>query len=402
MAFNFRSSRAPRQQRLARAQPKFPRQRSVGQAGLARMARLAMVGLAVLGLLAFFLGGEDKEALVAEVQQRGPEPQAGPEPQIGVEARENINLAGITNPSRIPPASASGGSTGNTPPASVPQPPASGEKSGQNTPQPEIRLYAPAASREKALEFGNPWGIPYVGYPLEEIAEVLTKKYAPIKVDTGGVRERILGQLPKGSGKTLALTLGASDPAQVFDADLLALIRQEKLPVTLFVTSRWALANTQTLMALAQEPLVSLAGHGKDFRPCSVDGKGLGVAGATATVLELLLEVEGNARDMQRIASVRPRWFQGADNVYDRVALAIIRDDLGFGVAGHSLPLGRAEADSPEGLARALSRAKDRDIVYSPLGQTQGALAAGLNKALPVLRKSGFTFVPLPSPGVVK
>ena len=418
MALGFRSSRASRQVRPPKPQPKFPRQRSVGQQALARAARLVMLGLVAAGVLLFFLGGDNQEAVVAEA----PVEKNLSAPATNTQTDEDINLAGITKPGWAPrPTPAEGQATAAKPAdATPPAPgqtqlatdqarPASGQPPATQTqastgakpsPQPQIRLYAPAASREKAEQFGNPWGIPYVGYSLEEIASLLTKKYSPIKVETSdATQDAILSVLPEKTGrsKTLALTFGAYDPAQVFDNDLLALVRQEKIPVTLFVSSRWATANSQTLMALAQEPLVAIAGHGKNFQPCSVDGKRLGVQGATGSVLELLHEVEGNARDMQRIASVRPQWFQGADGVYDRVALDIIQEDLGFFVAGHSLALSPAEVETPEVLARTLNRANDRDIVYSPLGLNQGTLAAGLRLALPGLKKAGFTFAPLPA-----
>ena len=423
MAFGFRSSKASRQAKPTRAQPKFPRQRSAGQRVLGRVARLVVFGLVAVGLLLFFLGEDGQEPVVAVAQMEESRPDAQVETPIGVEARENINLAGITRPGRAASpapnegqdaaASGRGADAG----SSQTQSPATQTRSGQAvagqaqkpaddqsarpSAQPEIRLYAPAGSREKAEIFGNPWGIPYVGYALEDVADVLKKKYSPIKVESiSAPNQGIMETLPEGArqGKTLALTLGAFDTGQVFDNDLLALVRQEKIPVTLFVSSRWAVANAQTLMNLAQEPLVTIAGHGKQFRPCSVDGKLLGVQGATGSVLELLQEVEGNARDLQRIASVRPAWFQGADGVYDRVALSIIRQDLGFGVAGHSLALNQTGGDTPDALARALTRAKDRDIIYSPLGQSQGALATGLRQALPDLKKAGFAFVPLPAP----
>ena len=255
-------------------------------------------------------------------------------------------------------------------------------------------IYADAVERHQ-----NPWGQPFVGYPLEEIAAILTEQYSGraiteqgknitgvyTRLDTAAFEARGI------SGAVVALTLDACD-GQKMDAEataLLAFVRQNRIPATIFVTSDWLRANTKVFMELAKEPLVEVAAHGRSHLGCTVTSlPGEKTAGSIA---ELVTEVEGNVRDIWRTASRRPRWFRCGTEVYDTVAIAIM-GDLAMRVAGSSVPLDAGI--STDEAKRILQQTKNNDIIFLRLADA-GIWMEPVKQVLPELVRKGMTFVRL-------
>lgn len=195
----------------------------------------------------------------------------------------------------------------------------------------------------------------------------------------------------------LALTLDACGPRpghSSFDADIIAYLRQHKIPATIFVTNSWMRANKAVLDDLARDPLFELAAHGARHRPCSVSGKSaFGVKG-TASIREVVEEVEGNARALERATGRRPRWFRSGTAHYDDAAVEIIRW-LGLDIAGFSLAADEGAALPAGEVARRVSRAKAGAIILCHLNHPESGAGKGLRAGLDRLREKGAVFVRL-------
>ena len=223
----------------------------------------------------------------------------------------------------------------------------------------------------------------------------------PAPSGSEGVAPAPAATAPAGNGRpTVALTLDACDGKKgaSYDAGIIALLREKKIPATIFVTSLWMRNNPETLRELASDPLFEIAAHGSRHKPCSVNGNSVYGIKGTASFDELVREVEGNARDIAAATGKRPRWFRSGTAYYDDVAVRVIRD-LDLGIAGYSIA-GDEGASLPAAkvAAKTLS-AKDGDILLYHLNHPRGGTREGLERSLPALLEKGYVFVRL-SPNV--
>ena len=200
-----------------------------------------------------------------------------------------------------------------------------------------------------------------------------------------------------GEGKCLALTFdacGYGKKSQGYDAALIAALRREQVPATLFISGLWADAHPDLVKLLAADPLFEIENHGLRHLPCSVNGHGAYHLPGTRNAEDVVLEVEGNAEKLQTLTGRKPHYFRAGTAMYDDVALAIIAD-LGDTVAGFSV-LGDAGATySAAQVQTALLSARPGDMVICHMNHPEGETCAGVSAAIPLLKAKGFRFVRL-------
>lgn len=190
----------------------------------------------------------------------------------------------------------------------------------------------------------------------------------------------------------LALTLDAC--AGGTDKLIITLLREHKIPVTVFVTNRWLETNMDTARELANDPLFTLASHGELHKPASVDGKeAYGITG-TKNIVELVKEVENNARAIEAITGRRPNWYRTGTAFYDDVALKVIAD-LGFSVAGFAISADRGATLPAEEVSRAILEAPNRSIILCHINKPESGTYAGLASAIPLLIERDVKFISL-------
>jgi peptidoglycan/xylan/chitin deacetylase (PgdA/CDA1 family) len=197
--------------------------------------------------------------------------------------------------------------------------------------------------------------------------------------------------------KCLALTFdacGYGKKSKGYDAELIAVLRREQVPATLFISGLWADAHPDLVRSLAADPLFEIENHGLRHLPCSVSGHSAYHISGTRDAADVVLEVEGNAEKLATLTGRTPRFYRAGTAMYDDVALDIVAD-LGYTVAGYSI-LGDAGATySAAQVQRALLSAKPGDIVICHMNHPEGETCAGLKAAIPVLKAKGYTFVTL-------
>ena len=220
-----------------------------------------------------------------------------------------------------------------------------------------------------------------VGLIAEGNHGVITKGTAPAQKSAQG---------------TLALTLDAcgGKPEQSFDEELIDFLEQEQIPATIFVTSKWIKSNPLALDRLAQNPLFEIASHGTNHKPASINGRSVYEQKGTASLAELVKEVEENARHIEKATGKRPRWVRSGTAFYDDIALAVI-SKLNLGIAGYSLSADEGATLSADKVARKTLQAKDGYIILAHLNHPKSGTAEGLIKALTELKAQGFAFTTL-------
>lgn len=359
--------------------PKYPNRDRVL---LRRFLAQALLLLCAIGLALFYVymnhSAPERDAApdVAIAENPGATPQAvqdGPKPGKDAAPAKKSSASGTARDDPPAKAAASG------------QPPATTSK--------------PAASAKESRQEGKASLAPHAEKSLNEVGAALAKTFGGVQPMQWGERlPGVTSQLPvkdkKPAKPVVALTLDAcgGKKGASYDAELIAFLREKKIPATLFVASGWMRANPEILRALAADPLFEIAAHGSQHKPCSVNGKSAYGIKGTASLAELAREVEGNARDLARAVGKRPRWFRSGTAHYDDVAVKAIRS-LDLGIAGYSVAGDEGATLPPDKVAAKTLAAKHGDILLYHMNKPGGGTCKGLKASLPALLDKGFVFV---------
>jgi peptidoglycan/xylan/chitin deacetylase (PgdA/CDA1 family) len=205
----------------------------------------------------------------------------------------------------------------------------------------------------------------------------------------------VVSRLPT-KDRVVALTLDACGgrAGGGYDAELIATLRRERVPATLFVNARWIEANPRKFQRLAADPLFEIANHGTEHRPLSVTGRSAyGIAGTTS-VAEVINEVAINQRLITKMTGAASAFFRSGTAYYDDVAVRVVAD-LGLRVVNFDV-LGDAGATySSAQVADAMLKSKPGSIILAHMNRPNGGTAEGIAAALPRVRRRGFRFVRL-------
>lgn len=208
-------------------------------------------------------------------------------------------------------------------------------------------------------------------------------------LDISGITQTLSGK-----SKTVALTFDAcGGPAgSAVDEQLLATLIDNAIPATLFFNKRWIDANPARAKQLADNPLFQIENHGTSHKPLSVNGRSAyGIAG-TATVDELVAEIEGNRAFMRDFLGVESTWFRSGTAHYDDLAINIAKD-LGLGIAGFDVNGDFGATASSGSVTSNLQHSAPGSIAIMHMNQPRGGTAAGVKAAIPLLTQAGFKFV---------
>jgi len=198
------------------------------------------------------------------------------------------------------------------------------------------------------------------------------------------------------SDKAIALTFDAcgGPRGSKVDTALIEFLRAEKIPATLFISGSWINANPAAFKKLAADPLFEIGNHGLAHKPCSVNGKSAYGIKGTASVGELVDEIEKNGKKIEAATGRKPKFYRPGTAYCDEVAVKVA-GELGYEVVNYNI-LGDAGATWPrEKVREALLKAGPGAIVIMHMNQPRSQTAAGLKEAAPLLREKGFRFVKL-------
>ena len=204
-----------------------------------------------------------------------------------------------------------------------------------------------------------------------------------------GVRTRFVTK-----EKAVALTFDACGPDGGYDAALIDFLIARSIPATLFLNGRWIDKNPGIFQKLASNPLFEIANHGTRHKPLSVTGRSVYGINGTRNIAEVVAEVEINARKIESLTGIRPRFFRSGTAFYDDISVKIA-NRLGHEVAGYSV-LGDAGATySRAQVKKALLSAKQGDIILLHMNRPKGMTAEGTKDGVQELLAKGYRFVKL-------
>ncbi|WP_203364363.1 polysaccharide deacetylase family protein [Bacillus sp. REN10] len=204
-----------------------------------------------------------------------------------------------------------------------------------------------------------------------------------------GVKTRM-----KTSEKKMALTFDACGGAHGsgYDEELIAFLRAEQIPATLFLNERWIQTNEALFLELAADPLFQVENHGTKHAPLSVAGGEAWGIEATASPQAVYDEIMSNHQTVKALTGKEMTMFRSGTAYYDEVAVQLA-EELGYQVVNFDV-LGDAGATfSSEQVKQALTGAKAGSIALLHMNQPQSGTAEGVKQAVPALREQGFKFV---------
>jgi peptidoglycan/xylan/chitin deacetylase (PgdA/CDA1 family) len=223
--------------------------------------------------------------------------------------------------------------------------------------------------------------------PLAVLAQGLVEplhRLAPLAVQVGE-------PLP---APRVALTLDACGGA--FDARLIDLLLQHRVPATLFVTRRWLTQNPAGAALLRGHPdLFEIEDHGNAHLPSTLSpGRRVyGLAG-TGSATRLQEEVQVGAQAIQALTGRQPRHYRGATAKYEPAALAAI-EGMGYRVTGFSVNADAGATLPKAAIVSRLNKLVANDVIIAHMNKPASATSAAFAEALPGLLARGFRFVKL-------
>ncbi len=196
--------------------------------------------------------------------------------------------------------------------------------------------------------------------------------------------------------KVLAFTFDAcGGKSSGYNADLIAYLRREKIPATLFITGIWIEKNKQIFDELAKDPLFEIENHGLLHRLCSTEGKTKYGVHATRNLGDVIDEMELNSRKIAALTGRRPIFFRSATAYTDELSVKVAQR-LGMEVVSYDILAGDALKASGKTMARnILNGARHGAVVIMHFNHPELQEKEALELSVPELRKRGFNFIKL-------
>jgi peptidoglycan/xylan/chitin deacetylase (PgdA/CDA1 family) len=196
--------------------------------------------------------------------------------------------------------------------------------------------------------------------------------------------------------RVIALTFDAcgGPGGSGYDEGLIAFLRRQEVPATLFLNSRWIDENPAVFRQLRREPLFELANHGTRHLPLSVTGRSAYGIGGTRNAGEVYDEVATNQVNLARLLGAPPRFFRAGTAYSDDVAAQIVAA-LGDRLVTFSVNGDGGATFTPGQVRSTVAAAPGGSLVLCHMNHPEGGTAEGIAAAVPQLTAAGYRFVRL-------
>ncbi|MDR1696995.1 MAG: polysaccharide deacetylase family protein [Rickettsiales bacterium] len=218
---------------------------------------------------------------------------------------------------------------------------------------------------------------------------------------------------PDGDERVLYLTLDLCSGG--FDAELIDWLAANKIPTTIFMTTRWIFPERATparpaqFRKIAKNPIFQIENHGFEHLPASsFGGRAYGIAG-TRNLQELQDEIMiaqgviknaiGGAvgpdfRDMEHDRI--PGFYRSGTAMYDAAAVRYITEDLGLKIAGFKIAIDAGGTFTATQVYNEMMRSRPGYILLGHANRPGSGTNAGIRRAIPELIARGYVFHHLP------
>lgn len=197
--------------------------------------------------------------------------------------------------------------------------------------------------------------------------------------------------------KLLLLTLdacGGSEKSSGYDAELISFLKENRIPVVLFVNSRWIDSNKKIFLEISKDPLFDIQNHGTKHLPLSLYGESAyGIRGSKSKE-EIIDEVMINHKKISELTGKNMTYFRSGTAHYSDEAVSIV-NSLGYTVLGFSINADAGATYTSLQIQKELNRARRGDIIIAHFNHPESQNATGLSIGIKKLLASGWRFVSL-------
>ncbi|MDO8804670.1 MAG: polysaccharide deacetylase family protein [Elusimicrobiota bacterium] len=196
--------------------------------------------------------------------------------------------------------------------------------------------------------------------------------------------------------KVIAFTFDACGGSHSgYNEKLIAYLRREQIPATLFVTGLWIEQNKAVFAELAKDPLFEIENHGLLHRLCSTEGRMMYGVHATRDLGDVIDEMELCARKIAELTGRRPLFFRSATAYTDELSLKVAAR-LGMEVVSYDILSGDATKASAKTISgNILKGARHGAVVIMHFNHPEWPDLEAMELVVPELRKRGYNFMKL-------
>lgn len=209
------------------------------------------------------------------------------------------------------------------------------------------------------------------------------------------------GVVTRAASGSVALTFDAcGGPGGTgYDDRLIAALRKNKVPATLFLNARWIAANPQLSAELAADPLFEIGDHGTAHRPLSVNGRSAYGISGTASLAAVYDELLSNRAHLAQLVPRPTVWYRPGTAYFDEVAAEVTRA-VGLIPVNFSVNGDAGATFTPAQVVASVSPAGPGDVVISHMNRPGSGTAPGYETVLPRMLERGVTFTTLSKAGL--
>jgi peptidoglycan/xylan/chitin deacetylase (PgdA/CDA1 family) len=196
--------------------------------------------------------------------------------------------------------------------------------------------------------------------------------------------------------KVMAFTFDACGGSNDgYNEKLIAYLKREQIPATLFITGLWIEKNKEIFAELAKEPLFEIENHGLMHRLCSTEGRIMYGVHATRDLGDVIDEMELGARKITELTGRRPIFFRSATAFTDELSLKVA-ERLGMEVVSYDVLSGDATRANAKAMSRnILKGARHGAVVIMHFNHPNWPDLEAMELVVPELRKRGYNFIKL-------
>ncbi len=209
----------------------------------------------------------------------------------------------------------------------------------------------------------------------------------------GSTVDGVIHSNPSANDK-IAITLDVD--GSNLDMDLITLLIYNKIPITLFVNTKYLIANKETFLQLksSHPDLVEFENHGAEHKACILGTEKVYGQEPAGTVEGMTKEIKDAADAIQNTLGVTTKYYRPGTGAADAACVETAKE-LGHSVVGWSVNGDHGAGDTAENVKANWLSVTSGGIIISHLNKPQGNTYEGAKEAIALLKKKGFTFVKL-------
>lgn len=190
--------------------------------------------------------------------------------------------------------------------------------------------------------------------------------------------------------ENVALTFDACDGKT--DMRILELIKEEKIPVTLFVTGKWLNKNVEAINFIKQNKnLFKIENHGLNHLEAVESLIGAYNLPTVKNEVGLSHEVLDNSEAIESIFSIKPNYYRTAGALYDSYSLQWLKE-RNIKVGGYSIAADEGAKASKQEIIKNLSLVKNGDVVLMHINHPNSHVYEGFKQGLAVMKAKNLQF----------